>query len=133
MNGLVSTIMIALLAVTLGFFIGTKRVEPSGGWALVYAHDESGAVLEGAKDVLLSAIRDGKPVRVYWAGSYVEHATDSFFLTIIEGEVFAQISSIRVQRPTQNPPSVALMAEDQRWATIFSTNGDRALKWFVQD
>ncbi len=126
-------VIAALIGVGFGFFLAQINGDHGESWRLIYSHDENGAALEGSKDVLADAVRAGKPVRVYWSGRYVEHATDSFFLTIIGGEVFAQVESIRAQRPTEEPPSIELMDEDQRWAAIFSTNGDRALKWFVQD
>jgi hypothetical protein len=123
----------ALIGVGFGFFFAQVSSDHGESGRLIYSHDENGAALGGSKAALADAVRAGKPVRVYWSGRYVEHATDSFFLTIIGGEVFAQIESIRAQRPVEEPPSIELMDEEQRWAAIFATNGDRALKWFVQN
>ncbi|WP_018997918.1 hypothetical protein [Hirschia maritima] len=105
---------------------------PVYGWQLVYAHTETGETISGAKEDLINAIQAGKPVRVGWSGSYVDHVTDGYFLTIIDGEVFAQIFEIRGQRPSRSPPNIELAEEGQNWLTVFATNGDRALRWFVQ-
>jgi len=100
------------------------------GWQLVYAHDENGAPTEGSKDALIAAVKAGNPVRVYWAGRRVQHVTDGGFLTILQGEVFAQMAPITGQKPSIDPASIEL--QDNQWQTVFATNGDRALRWFVQ-
>ncbi len=99
-------------------------------WELAYSHDESGQAISGSKQALIDAVRNGHAVRIYWSGRTVEHLADSFFLTILDGEVFAQIEAIQGQNPSLDPPSIEF--RDNLWRAIFSTNGDRALKWFVQ-
>ena len=116
-------------------------------WRLVYAHDEEGAAVEGSKDELMQAVRNGKPVRVYFAGRTVEHAAEAFFLTIFEGEVFAQIEQINSQRPSRDPAKITFREPGQEWHMIIGTNGyvsalmdgsepnerTNAARWFVQD
>ncbi|MEX0299591.1 MAG: hypothetical protein AB3N28_11025 [Kordiimonas sp.] len=119
----------ALFGALLTFTFTEKRREPS--WQLVYAHDNSGIATEGQKADLVAAVIAGKEVRVYWEGRYVKHAADAGFLTVIGDEVFAQIHEIKGQRPTETPPSIEFR-QDTTWSTIFATNGDRALRWFVK-
>ena len=120
----------ALFGALISYFILTQYSASSESWQLAYAHDEKGKTIEGSKAALIEAVLNGKPVRVYWAGRQVQHVTDSYFLTVLQGEVFAQIAPITGQRPSTNPAAVTL--NDGEWKSIFATNGDRALKWFVQ-
>jgi len=120
--------LIILTSLMLGGMLWQKeRVAPE--WQIIYAHDKTGAGTEGSKEALIEAVRKGYPVRIYWAGRTVEHVTDVPFLTILAGEVFGQIHPIKGQKPSTNPPSVEL--RENEWVTIFSTNGEWALKWFV--
>lgn len=130
------TALLSLTAALVGALIAlsvTTAATPSSpsGWRLAYAHDAAGGVTEGSKEALVSAILSGKPVRVYWAGTTVQHVADAGFLTVLEGEVFAQIHTITAQKPSTGPAAVEL--RDGTWQTVFATNGDRALRWFVAD
>ena len=107
------------------------KSEPT--WRLVFAHDQDGGTVQGSKEDLIAAILAGKSIRIYWAGRRVQHVTDSNFLTILEGEVFAQVAVIRGQKPSVDPPKIEFHDPDRNWNAIFATNGGRALKWFVQD
>ena len=98
------------------------------GWKLIYSHDKSGQALSGTKQALIEEIRAGKSVRIYWAGKRVEHLIDAHFITILGGEVFAQIT-IQGQKPSIDPPAIEL--RESPWKTIFSTNGTRAVQWFT--
>ena len=82
--------------------------------------------MEGSKQSLIEAVRAGFPVRLYMRGRRVEHAADAGFLTILDGEVFAQIEAIRGQTPSVDPPAVALRDDGLRWQAIYSTTGARS-------
>ncbi len=126
------TIILSLSVGALSTFSVIKftNSQPLNSWKLVYSHDENGLLKNGSKQELIDAIRSGKSVRVFWQGKKVEHLTDAFFLTILGGEVFAQIEKIQGQKPILTPPTIEL--RENEWLTILSTNGDRALKWFIQ-
>ncbi len=124
---LVAALVGALMAATL-----TTANVPSHSWRLAYAHDGEGNALEGSKEALLAAIRDGKPVRVYFGMGRVEHTVDAGFITIFKGEVFAQMRAITGQKPMTDP-AVTIELRDNSWQKIFATNGDWPLKWFVQN
>ncbi|PHZ83887.1 hypothetical protein [Paremcibacter congregatus] len=117
-----------LVSLMFGGLFWQKDMAPAK-WQIAYEHDTAGLGIEGSKETLIEAIRLGYPVRIYWAGGPVEHVTNVPFLTILGGEVFGQIHPIKGQKPITTPPSVEL--RENEWVTIFSTNGERSLKWFV--
>ncbi|MEO1037349.1 MAG: hypothetical protein AAFX44_17465 [Pseudomonadota bacterium] len=123
------TLWLAIVLVTGCAGISETKNTDSGSWHTVFAHDSNGAATQGSKQALVDAVRAGKPIRVYWAGRRVEHVADAFFLTILGGEVFAQIETIQGQAPSDDPPAIEF--RDNQWRTILSTNGDRALTWFT--
>ncbi len=135
MKTILTAVCAALIssALTLSFSTAanTRAAEQGGDWHLAYSHDKDGQPLDGSKQALVDSILAGKPVRIYWAGRTVQHVMDAGILTVLEGEVFAQIQPITAQRPSTNPAKVELV--EGEWQTIFATNGDRPLKWFVQD
>ncbi len=117
--------------IALGLFVAaltTACISPGGSvthgtpdteWKLVYANDENGNSLEGSKEVLIASIRAGKPVRIYTAGRHIDHATGAQFLSIFKGEVFAQITPIESQRPTENPAQILFREPGVKWRSIF--------------
>ncbi|MET1260695.1 hypothetical protein ABV409_15210 [Flagellimonas sp. DF-77] len=100
-------------------------------WRLVYKNDRHGQTLEGDKNALLEAVRQGGPIRVGWASrrqsdttKSVEHLVDAEFMTIANGkEVFAQITPFLAQRPdlTSDTLSMTLLPSHSYW--ILGTNG----------
>ena len=120
-------LLVLILAATLW-----GQVSPPNQWNLVYAHDEHGNAVNGSKADLIAAINAGYPVRIYWAGRRVQHTADAQFLTIFQGEVYAQIHPIWAQRPATDPDRIEFAEPRSDWRTIHSTNGGRALKWFAQ-
>ncbi|WP_417463931.1 hypothetical protein [Kordiimonas sp.] len=130
------SLLIALSSAFIGAmmalsFTATANTSTPQGWQLAYEHDKDGTALAGSKDALIAAVVDGKPVRIYWAGTRVQHVIDASFLTVLQGEVFAQIPMVSGQKPSVDPAHVEL--RDTPWRAIFATNGDRGLKWFVQN
>lgn len=130
MKSIFTILLAALMGAALAWSV-TAASSSSGSWRLVYAHEGGGKAVEGSKDALLSAIRAGKPVRVYFGMGRVEHTVDAGFITILQDEVFAQIRPITGQKPDVDPARITL--RDSTWQTVLATNGDRALRWFVQD
>ncbi len=109
----------------------TSLTEKESSWELVYANDADGNSLEGSKDELIEAVREGRPIRVYWRGRRVEHVVDSHFVTILSGEVFVQTPTIRGQRPFTDPARIELAENGAEWTGLFGTNGGMPLRWFV--
>ena len=105
----------------------TTKVANSPDWQLVYEHDKDGKTLYGDKNMLLQYALEGRPVRVHWnIRDIVIHVADAGFLTIMNGELFAQIEDITRQIPDRETrKSMTLDAlEQSRWHAIFSTTGE---------
>ncbi|HZR05788.1 MAG TPA: hypothetical protein VFA61_08175 [Candidatus Udaeobacter sp.] len=83
-----------------------QKVE--GGWSLVYANNENGTRVSGDLGELISAVRNGEPIRIGWTIEHptdkslkVEHFADAKFITILSNySVFAQIEPIIGQTPS---------------------------------
>ena len=93
---------------SIGLFgqnIENQKVED--GWSLVYANNENGNRVSGDLGKLISAIRNGEPIRLGWTVEHptdksvkVEHFADAKFITILsDSTVFAQIEPIIGKRP----------------------------------
>lgn len=103
------------------------------GWHLVYAADSTGARTFGEKASLLAAVRSGQPVRVGWGVTWkladgtvggVEHVGQAVFLTIHQGEVFAQLPPILGQTPNAREPVITLRTDgDHLWYALLDTTG----------
>ncbi|WP_400078119.1 hypothetical protein [Winogradskyella sp. R77965] len=94
------------------------------GWQKVFQNDANGATVFGDKSKLINAVRSGYPISIGWGGGGVEHVTDANFLTIYEGEVFAQIQTILGQNPIIENDSVKIKFREQNhWTMITGTNG----------
>lgn len=118
-------------------------------WKLVYHHKQDGVPITGNKQQLIGLIQSGHSVRIVWPlrKDFV-HITNAGFLTVMNGEIFAQAPDIIRQIPQLGEfASIALDAEDQsHWHSIFSTTGQMqsfqsvnsqllsrqvTLKWYV--
>ncbi len=124
------TILGVMAILLLGGCVTANSTHSNHSWHPVYSHDADGNALEGSKTDLMNAVRQGKPVRIYWRGRTVEHSTDAIFVTILGGEVFTQTPEIRGQAPSLDPPAIEF--RENKWQGLFSTNGNRALRWYVQ-
>ncbi|MEM7549593.1 MAG: hypothetical protein AAF363_07960 [Bacteroidota bacterium] len=108
------------------FSVSFSAYSQEGRWKLVYEHNESGEVISGSKSDLIEAVRSGKDVKLGWkmggAGQFVEHYAEVQFLTIMEGEVYGQISPILSQEPSFAKKTVGFR-EGLKWSLIASTTG----------
>jgi hypothetical protein len=93
--------------------------------------DFSGRVISGSKARLIAAIESGEKVRVGWRLDFnkdgkadLTHWADANFLTIFEGEVFAQVDAIQRQEPMQGKADVRLYpGQYMEWRGSIGTNG----------
>ena len=117
--------LLLILCVFLSGCASTTVTAPD--WHLIYAHDKDGNAVSGDKSRLLQLVREGRPVRIYWPiRDVVEHVADADFLTVMNGEVFAQIDGIVRQIPDRETRKrIALDAEGQsHWHAVFATTGE---------
>jgi len=101
-------------------------------WGLIYSITSAGEAT-GNKDALIKAVRAGQQIRVGWGVSWelpdgqktgVEHVADSKFLTIFQGEVFAQIDSILPQRPRTSEKAILFNSPNgETWTGMLDTSG----------
>ena len=116
--------IIAFSLLIILFYSCNQTQEFDGGWKLVFKNDENGKVTYGKKVELVNAVRLGYPVRIGWGGNRVEHIAEADFLTIFEGEVFAQINTIIGQAPRIDSDSIKIRFRTQNhWTKIAGTNG----------
>ena len=98
-------------------------------WQSVFHHGPDGDVISGSKAQLIDAVRKGKQIRIYMNLKFVEHSMDANFLSIFEGEVYAQIDPMKGQLP--NRKTKLLELRDNEFNGLYSTNGKYELHWFV--
>jgi hypothetical protein len=106
-----------------------QKVE--NGWTLVYANDENGNRVSGDLGKLLTAVRNGEPIRIGWTIEHltnkslkVEHFADAKFITILsDSTVFAQIDPIVGQTPSIKDKTVTLKGNIE-WSFSASSLGN---------
>ncbi len=95
-------------------------------WQLMLHHDAQGQTISGSKQQLITAVESGRPIRIVWPlrEDFI-HVADAGFLTVMNGEVFAQFDGIIRQIPDRETRrSIALDAENQsQWHAIVGTTG----------
>ena len=88
--------------------------------------EPDGSASRGSKDRLRDAVRDGLPIRVNWTlGPHGElsHWADAAFISVFEGEVFAQIHDIARQAPQSGKARILMPPGRERWTGLLGTNG----------
>src|SRR4029453_19146368 len=126
------------LLIGLSIFVSTglfgqnkENQKVENGWALVYANDENGNRVSGDLEKLLSAVRNGEPIRIGWTIEplankilKVEHFADAKFITILcDSTVFAQIDPIVGQTPSIKDKTVTLKGNIE-WSFSASSLGN---------
>lgn len=105
-------------------------------WRLVYEHDEQGNLIHGSKEILLESVRRGSDVKVGWrmgnGEETVEHFSEVQFLTIMDGEVYGQITPILSQNPSIKKAQVTIR-NGLKWSFIAGTNGKNSTYYYSSD
>jgi hypothetical protein len=108
----------------------TSYANEKNDYQLLFHQDADLKVIEGSKEKLMQAIRDGKQVRLYMNLGFVEHSMDAGFISIFEGNVYAQINTIQGQRPNRNTKEIELRPYAKH-VGLYSTKSPYEIKWFV--
>lgn len=137
----------------LVFTISFSQLSAQSSWRLVYHNDEAGKTVEGEIADLISAIKNGKDIRMAWWGRRVYHLSEASFLTIMsDSVVFGQITPISGQTPDFTDYTIT-MKENLEWRLTGGTNGQsdammtntstgeivghnarrRAFKWYIRE
>jgi hypothetical protein len=92
--------------------------------------EPDGKVSAGSKQRLIEAVRSGAPVRVGWELDFerdgkidLVHWAPAHFLTVFEGEVFAQIPPISKQEPILKTADVRLAKSPGAWQGLLGSTG----------
>ena len=113
-------------------------------WQLVYKNDNLGNPIQGDKEDLLRAVRNGQPIRIGSGGTFkqdsttmsIEHIYEAQFLTILNDEdVYAQLLPIIGQNPFMEPDSTNITYRKTKWSIMVGSNGfsDRLTTTIGQD
>ena len=121
----------ALVTVALALFaLPAHAQDVACGIGHLATIEPDGSVRRGSKERLRRAAAGGVPLRVGWAidanndgADDLVHWADAAFVTVFEGEVFAQIDDIQRQVPTRGEPRVIMPAGRQRWSGLVGTTG----------
>ena len=103
-------------------------------WKLIYENDSQGNTINGELSDLISAIRSGETIRLYFRmgrpdrpETYVEHTASVKFTTIMNSPtgqfVMGQIEPITGQIPNFKSEQV-ILKENLEWSLIASTTGE---------
>jgi hypothetical protein len=86
--------------------------------------------IDGSIEKLMKAVRDGKQIRLYMNLGFVEHSMDAGFISIFEGNVYAQIDPIQGQRPNRKSKDIELRPYTKH-VGMYSTKSPYEIKWFA--
>lgn len=106
-------------------------------YKVVYEADRNGKVISGSLEELIKYVNNGNPIRVGWSlamqmpnKNVIEmwHWTDANFITVLNGNVFAQVKGIFQQGPSfsvSGKASVVLVSDApaNSWVGIIGTTG----------
>ncbi len=99
-------------------------------WNLVYYNSDQGATLKGSLKNLISAVRNGKQIRIVMEKDSVVSAADAEFLWIKDGIVYAQNNSQVSSHFSGN--DLIYIDNSYYWMFIVNTKGQRnAIRWSV--
>jgi hypothetical protein len=116
--------LIILLSVTTA-----SHANENNNYQLLFHQGADAKGIEGSIDKLMKAIRDGKQIRLYMNLGFVEHSMDAGFISIFEGNVYAQIDAIQAQRPNRQTKEIE-MKPYAKHIGLYSTKSPYEIKWF---
>jgi hypothetical protein len=86
--------------------------------------------VRGTKEALIAAVERGEPIRIGWfldfnkdGAADVSHWADAQFLSVFEGEVFAQLSAIMEHSPMRGRAKVRLHIFAREWRGLLGSDG----------
>lgn len=120
-----------LIVFIICFIVSLGIARAQNNWELIFENDKEGNRVHGNIEKLISAIQEGKNIRVYFvmgnAKTFVEHLTTADMLTIMNAPfgkfVAAQITPIKGQVPNFEKGTLTLK-ENLEWSCIITTNGN---------
>jgi len=117
-----------VFAVLMSVALTTYGAE-NNDYQLLYHQGEDTKRIDGSIEKLMKAIRGGKQIRLYMNLGFVEHSMDAGFISIFEGNVYAQIDAIQAQRPNRKTKDIELKPYAKH-VGLYSTKSPYEIKWF---
>lgn len=102
----------------------------SNKYQLLFHQSADAKAIDGSIEKLMAAVRDGKQIRLYMNLGFVEHSMDAGFMSIFEGNVYAQIDPIQGQRPNRKTKDIELKPYAKH-VGMYSTKSPYEIKWFA--
>jgi len=99
-------------------------------YQLLFHQSADTKVIDGSIEKLMKAVREGKQIRLYMNLGFVEHSMDAGFISIFEGNVYAQIDPIQAQRPNRKTKNIELKPYAKH-VGMYSTESPYEIKWFA--
>jgi len=99
-------------------------------YQLLFHQSADTKVIDGSIEKLMEAVREGKQIRLYMDLGFVEHSMDAGFISIFEGNVYAQIDPIQAQRPNRKTKNIELKPYAKH-VGMYSTKSPYEIKWFA--
>ena len=107
---------------------------------VIYRTNAKGESVLGSIKSLINYIQEGYPIRVGWkldldqdGRADLEHWADAKFISILGGQVFAQIESIYAQSPRADLPQIQIGRENMKWVAVIGTNGKLLSRFIIED
>ncbi len=110
------------------------------GWTAIYKHDKEGNALQGSKQNLMEAIRNGFDIRVGWGwkseerGHSIEHIATPIWIGILdESEVISHLDPqvlSRINWDETNASYADSTLLDLEWRVVLSTKGTFDAVWY---
>lgn len=98
-------------------------------YQLLFHQSAEAKPISGSIENVIEAIREGKQIRLYMNLGFVEHAMDAGFLSIFEGNVYAQINEIQAQRPNRQTKDIELRPYSKH-VGLYSTKSPYEIRWY---
>lgn len=127
-----------------GGAINTNKIKPQksrDAWQMVYKTNKRGERIDGNKQHLITAIRQGLPVKIGWGGKgkkhRIEHISEPIWLAILdEQEVVAHLdpqvlASTDWENLTANYANPAKLKEE--WRVVITTKGAFDAVWYDRE
>jgi len=113
-----------------GWAVATGAMAEANCNALLLSMNANGQVVAGSKKALLAAAERGEALKVGWRIGWgkgpndnVLHWANAVFVTVFEGEVFAQMPPIHAQAPIPGKGHVVLTKAAHTWTASIGSDG----------
>lgn len=137
-NGLLGLI----IGVVIGFYMADTDEMAQGPsvQTVAFKHDGQGNPIEGSKEQLITAIRNGSTVRVGWgwknkeSGRSIEHLSSPIWLAVVnEKEVMAHLDPQVLSQIDWNSATATYQDStllNQEWRVVINTDGTFDAVWY---